>query len=411
MRRLWIALIAGLSLGQTSDVTPPEDPSTRDPAAEALEEAYEEAARTAEGSRPPPGYIVQQPLDQGASPTIVGPALPDGSAPVPSGQVAQEEASQVYQPVPSPPMEALDGEDAAMGGSGSPTPAETAPGPESQTPPPGVPSGPTGTQPGSAGGGTAPPTPGAQPGAATGTTGQEATGGAGTAGTPAPAGQDASGGTGATGTAPGTGAGSTPGDTGAPGTAPSTGTGGAGTTGTAGTGGGASAAGAAQPSPTQQELAQLRERVQQLETELRERDETLDRNNQAVQQQLDTFGQRSVDVERARQRRLAQIQTAGQWMLAADQALESGELDVGNALSLADRAFADVRASAAQYGQGSVVVHAERARALINNALEAADNRDIYGARRALQDAGYELSAAREASLQREGTGNVLLNP
>jgi hypothetical protein len=501
MRRLWIALAAGLSLGQTpgvTPVTPPQDPSIRDPAAEALEDAYEQAAEDADGALAPPGYVIQQPLEEGAAPTVLTPTLPDGSAPVTAGQLANEEAAQVYQPIPSP-LEAMEGEDAAMGGSGPVAPSgadvadtaapETSPGPEYQTTPPGVPSGPTGTvtsgpettQPGAAGAGN-------QAGAATGTTAQDATGGAGAAGTaPDTGASPAPGDTGATGTTPPTGAGDTRGATGgsgmtgaAPGTAgpgsvptPGTGTGGAGTPGTGdatggagtpgtdatstnppgtigtppdaigtppgnppgtigtppgnppgtigtppGTGGsgtagtaGGTARPAPQPTPAQKEMAQLRDRVQLLEDELKTRDAELAQGTQAVQQQLDTFGQRAAEVEQARQQRLAQIQTAGQWMLAADQALEIGELDVGNALSLADRAFADVRASAARFGQGSVVVHAERARALINRAQEAAGNRDVYGARAALQDAGLALSLAREASLQRQGTGNVLLSP
>jgi hypothetical protein len=324
MRRVWIALVAGLSLGQTPGVTPvppPQDPSIRDPAAEALEDAYEEAAEQAAGVTPPAGFVIQQPLDRGAQPVLV-PALPEGSAPIGAGEVAEQEAARVYQPIPSP-LEQLEQEAAATGGSDEATGTDTT--------------------------GAADPTTGT--GATTGTPSQEATGGAGAAGT------------------------------------------------------------GGQPSPIQQELDQLRTRVQQLETELRARDEQLALNNQAVQQHIGTFQQRAVDVEQARQQRLTQIQTAGQWLLAADQALEIGELGVDNALALADRAFADVRAGAAQDGQGSVIVHADRARALIHRAREAASNRDVYGARLALQDAGLELRLAREASLPRQGTGNVLLTP
>ncbi len=163
--------------------------------------------------------------------------------------------------------------------------------------------------------------------------------------------------------------------------------------------------------PTEERLNQLRDRVQALEAELKASDAELTQNTQAVQQRVETFEQRAAEQERSRQQRLGLLQTAGQWLLAADLALEEGELDVGNALRLADRAFADVRASAAQYGQGTVILHAERARALINQAQNAAGNRDVYGARLALQDAGAELSQARAASLQRQATGNVMLNP
>jgi len=412
--RLWIALAAGLSLGQTPGVTPvrpPQDPSIRDPAAEALTEAYERAAEEAEGARPPPGYIIQQPLNGGVAPMVLTPTLPDGSAPATEGQLANEETARVYQPLPSP-WAATANEEAAIGGSGSPTfpsgadVADTAApepplGEDDQTTPPGVTIGPTrpeftgpdGTQPGSAQTGVATQTRGPQAGG----TGQDATGGAGTAGT---SGQDATGG--------GAGTAGTSGQNargGADGTSGQDATGGAGAAGTG------TPQSSPQPSPMQQQLTQLQARVQQLEAELKARDAELAESTATVQQHIDGFSQRAVEVEQARQLRLSQIQTAGQWLLAADEALQIGELGVGNALNLADTAFANVSASAAEYGQGNVVVHAERARALINRAQEAAGNRDVYGARLALSDAGIELSLARAASLQRQGTGNVLLTP
>ncbi|NTX13072.1 hypothetical protein HUA76_19925 [Myxococcus sp. CA056] len=162
---------------------------------------------------------------------------------------------------------------------------------------------------------------------------------------------------------------------------------------------------------TDAEVTQLRNRLQQLEEELKTRDTQIEQNAQATQQQVDTFGERAVETERSRQQRLAAIQSAGEWMLAADAALQQGEDDVGNALDIADSAFASVRDSAAEFGQGTVIVHAERARALINLARDAAGRSDTYSARRALQDAGVELSLARSASLGRSGTGNSLLTP
>jgi hypothetical protein len=150
--------------------------------------------------------------------------------------------------------------------------------------------------------------------------------------------------------------------------------------------------------------------VQELEHQMEQHDAEAAVRTQAVQQQVNGYEQRAYDAERERQQRLARIQAAGQWMLAADQALEQGELGVDNALSTADRDFAAVRSSASSAGQGLVVVHADRARALIAQARDAAQRSDIYAARIALQDAGYELSSARAASLDRPGTGNALLN-
>ncbi|NVJ25281.1 hypothetical protein HUW62_29055 [Myxococcus sp. AM011] len=167
----------------------------------------------------------------------------------------------------------------------------------------------------------------------------------------------------------------------------------------------------AKPTATDEEVAQLKARLQQVEEELKARDTQIEQSAQATQQQVDTFGERAVDTERSRQQRLSALQSAGEWMLAADAALQQGEDDVGNALDIADSAFADLRDSAAEFGQGTVIVHAERARALLNLARDAAGRSDTYSARLALQDAGVELSLARGASLGRSGTGNSLLSP
>ncbi|MFP2902191.1 hypothetical protein [Corallococcus sp. 4LFB] len=159
------------------------------------------------------------------------------------------------------------------------------------------------------------------------------------------------------------------------------------------------------------ELAALRQRIADLEQELETRDTRATERTQAVQSQVDTHEQRAYQTERSRQQRLARIQSGGQWMLAADQALEQGELDVDNALGIADRDFSVVRQSASSDGQGTVVVQAERIRAQIALARDAASRRDVYAARIALQNAGYMVQLARAASLERSGTSNSLLNP
>ncbi|RKH53312.1 hypothetical protein [Corallococcus llansteffanensis] len=426
--RLWIAIVAGLSLGQSQDVapTPPEDPSVRDPAAAALQDAYEDAAGNLDGARPPQGYVIQGQTDPTQGAYTITPLLPDGTAPLTTGEAAtQESQTVVVPPVPT----VYD------------------------------------SQPSSSG--TA---------AADDTAGQEAsgTGGAGAAGTPSTVGGTTAGqsdtGAGAAGTAPGSGPTNTgaagvggtvdtgatsaspasevaPGVTGnvpldssqvtvqepAPGAAPTTetATGGSGATGTSGTaapppGGVSSAtapdqatqaatagppnANAAQPAASNEELTRLRERVAELEQEMEARDAVATERSQAVQSQVDEHEQRAYETERARQQRLARIQSAGQWMLAADQALEQGELGVDNALGIADQDFSVVRESASAAGNGMVVVHSERARAQIALARDAASNRDVYGARIALQNAGEELRLARAATLERPGSANALLN-
>ncbi|WP_375760706.1 hypothetical protein [Corallococcus exercitus] len=463
--RLWIAIVAGLSLGQTQDVEPlpPEDPSVRDPAAAALQDAYEQAADDMDGARPPQGYVVTTPTDptQGNYRALV-PLMPDGSTPVTSGDVAvQQSQTYVAPPVPTvfeqepAPNEAAETAESQQplsgtGGAGAAGTASTAGGTTAGQSDTGA--GAAGTSP------TAGPTSADAPGfggtvdtgaapstapgnVAAGSTGEvpldsssvtvqepgTATGGSGAAGTATP--EPATGGAGAagtTGTAPpeaatggsGTGTAAPSGST----AAPQTGT-------TAPVQGGTPAvtpsgqttqptAAQAQPQGTaananaaNQEVTRLRQRVAELEQEMEARDTRATERTQAVQSQVDTHEQRAYEAERARQQRLARIQSGGQWMLAADQALEQGELGVDNALDIADEDFSVVRQSASTYGQGTVVVQAERIRAQIALARDAANRRDTYAARIALQNAGYMLQLARAASLEQSGTSNALLNP
>ncbi|RKG72693.1 hypothetical protein D7W79_27660 [Corallococcus exercitus] len=487
--RLWIAIVAGLSLGQTVEVEPlpPKDPSVRDPAAAALQDAYEQAADDLDGARPPQGYVVQNPSDPTESNyRTLTPMLPDGSAPVTSGEVAvQQSQKYVAPPVPTVfDQQAASNEPAATaesqpqsgtGGAGaagtssteggttagqsdtgagaagtSPTAGPTganAPGfggtydtgASSSAAPGNVASGSSGVppldssrvtvqEPGTATGGS-----GAAGTTGTGTAAPEAaTGGAGTAGTTGTTAPGAAtGNVGASGTT-GASTPTTPPATGGAGTgtaapsgstvAPSTGT-------TAPAQGGTSAVTpsdqttqvpSAQPqaqgtasnaNAANEELKALRQRVADLEQDLEARDTRATERTQAVQSQVDTHEQRAYQAERSRQQRLARIQSGGQWMLAADQALEQGELGVDNALGIADQDFSAVHQSASTDGQGTVVVQAERIRAQIALARDAAGRRDIYAARIALQNAGYMLQLARAASLERSGTSNSLLNP
>ncbi|RKG98906.1 hypothetical protein D7X74_39860 [Corallococcus sp. CA047B] len=157
-------------------------------------------------------------------------------------------------------------------------------------------------------------------------------------------------------------------------------------------------------------MTRLRERITELEQEVQERDAVATERTQSVQSQVDVHEQRAYEAERFRQQRLARIQSAGQWMLAADQALEQGELGVDNALNTADQDFSVVEETASSDGQGMVVVHSQRARAQIALARDAAGRRDVYAARIALQAAGEELRLMRATTLERPGSSNALLN-
>ncbi|RYZ38813.1 MAG: hypothetical protein EOO71_22450 [Myxococcaceae bacterium] len=485
--RLWIAIVAGLSLGQSQDVEPlpPEDPSVRDPAAAALQDAYEQAAEDTDGARPPQGYGIQYSTDPNQGGYVFTPLLPDGSPPVDSGQVATQQ-SQTYVPPPVPTVfdtqpsggEASELEAAPQdvtsgtGGSGAAGISSTVGGTTAGQSATGAgaagtspTSGPTNTDEAGFGGtedtgatstgasSTAPvggtgeipvdssrvtvqgPTTGSQVAPETATGGSGTTG-TGTSNTPAlapstgvPA-QEQSSGTSTTTPAPsttGTSASAPSGNTSTTAPVQSTQATATGTsaqvpsaqaaTGTATPVASAQGTTAGPPTATNADVAQqtaeltrLRERIAQLEQQVEERDAVATERTQAVQSQVDVHEQRAYETERLRQQRLARIQSAGQWMLAADQALEQGELGVDNALSIADQDFSVVGQTASADGQGMVVVHSERARAQIALARDAAGRRDVYAARIALQTAGEELRLMRAANLDRPGSSNALLN-
>ncbi|WP_338867524.1 hypothetical protein [Myxococcus stipitatus] len=430
----WIAIAVSMSLAQVSSEYPsPLDPSVRDNSAQALRDANEQAAKSAEGAWLPPNYVIQQ-MPGSDSPAYgaygggyeITPVLPDGKAPLSPGDAAIDETYQSYQPIPAPTPEPGATEEREPQGTIAESAATNAYGSGTQE------QGTGGAGTGGAGVVNEASQPSAQdtmggfgPTAEEQATSEQGTGGSGTSGTtttpPGPstttgeASVNPSGATGAATPQPqsqgATSAGSDntsppmPSDTATssnPGsTQPQT---------------GASAAPQAPdnttpPQVSATEVARLRERVDQLEAELNTRDDQLEQNTRATQEQVDTFGDRAVDTEVSRQQRLSALQNAGEWMLAADAALQQGDNDVDNALDYADSAFADIGSSASEFGQGTVTVHAERARALLNLARDAAGRSDTYSARLALQEAGVELSLARGASLGRSGTGNSLLTP
>lgn len=435
----WIAIAVSLSLAQVSSEYPsPLDPSVRDDSARALRDANQQAAESAEGAWLPPNYVIQQ-MPGSDSPTYgaygggyeITPVLPDGNAPLSPGDAAIDETYQSYQAIPAPTPEPTPTEEgepqgntaesAATNGYGSGTQAQGTGG-----------SGTSGTAPQTTQGSSADETsqPSTQdtmggfgPTAEEQVTDEQGTGGSGTSGTTttAPSPSTATGETSANASAATSaatpqeqaqGATTAGGDnTSAP--APSDTSSSPGST-QPQTGASAVPQAPDNTTPPQvsaTEVARLRERVDQLEAELTTRDDQLEQNTRATQEQVDTFGDRAVDTEVSRQQRLSTLQNAGEWMLAADAALQQGDNDVDNALDYADSAFADIGTSASEFGQGTVTVHSERARALLNLARDAAGRSDTYSARLALQEAGVELSLARGASLGRSGTGNSLLTP
>jgi hypothetical protein len=180
-----------------------------------------------------------------------------------------------------------------------------------------------------------------------------------------------------------------------------TGTGGAGMAGApddaqaqgtaADTGSDARAAGA-----LQLQVDELRTQVQTLQSQV------------AVQQQQDAaMRERAETLEEQRQQRLSELERAGQWLVAADQALLAGELDIGDALREADTALLQVVQSATEAGSGQTVLLIEDARSSIAQALSSTGHRDTYRARWDLLFAAERLREARRHTLDEASATTV----
>jgi hypothetical protein len=160
-------------------------------------------------------------------------------------------------------------------------------------------------------------------------------------------------------------------------------------------------------SPTasvRQELAQLRTQVESLQSQLQAQQEESTARTGLVEQEILGMRERAEQQERLRIRRLELLGDASLWVLAADEALAVGELDISDALNEADEALAEVLESATETGQGQTVLLVENVRTRIAFALEAAGRRSVYEARWALYDAGWELRQARRHTLDRPDT-------
>ncbi|MFL5350608.1 MAG: hypothetical protein ACJ8AT_38035 [Hyalangium sp.] len=182
------------------------------------------------------------------------------------------------------------------------------------------------------------------------------------------------------------------------------GTGGSGTGGTSDSAQGAQATGSSGGSNgsagnTRQQVEQLRAQVQSLQSQLAAQQEESAANAQGLQQQLTGIQDRAAGLERLRQQRLAELDHARNWMVAADQALEVGDMAIGDALGEADSALAQVLQSASATGGGQTVSLIEDARGFIAQALESTGHRDTLQARQYLFAADWRVREARRQNL------------
>ncbi|HEX8702220.1 MAG TPA: hypothetical protein VF815_25535 [Myxococcaceae bacterium] len=150
-----------------------------------------------------------------------------------------------------------------------------------------------------------------------------------------------------------------------------------------------------------QELDRLRTQVESLQSQLETQQQEATARTGLVEQQIVGMQERAQQQEQLRTQRLDLLESAGLWVLAADQALAVGELDIGDALDEADSALADALENATTTGNGQTVLLLENVRTRLAFALEAAGRRSVYEARWALYDANFELREARRQALDR----------
>ncbi|HLL01389.1 MAG TPA: hypothetical protein VK539_12440 [Myxococcaceae bacterium] len=162
---------------------------------------------------------------------------------------------------------------------------------------------------------------------------------------------------------------------------------------------------AAAPAPNmRQEIDQLRTQVQSLQTQLEAQQQEATARTGLVEQEVLGMQERAQEQERQRTQRLALLEDAGVWVLAVDQALSVGELDIGDAVDAADLALSEALQNATDTGNGQTVLLVENVRTRLAFALEAAGRRSVEEARSALFLANLELREARRHTLDRADT-------
>jgi TolA-binding protein len=147
--------------------------------------------------------------------------------------------------------------------------------------------------------------------------------------------------------------------------------------------------------PTRQDMANLNSQVQSLQTQLEENTA----HTTQLQQQLAGMQERAQELERMRQQRVSELARARASLLAADRALEVGDLSVGDMLDAADAALEAALSSAATTGNRDTVLLVLDARAYIAQVLDSAGHRDIYQARSFLFGADWRLREAMQRNL------------
>jgi hypothetical protein len=125
---------------------------------------------------------------------------------------------------------------------------------------------------------------------------------------------------------------------------------------------------------------------------------------QSLQQQETLKGARAQRLEQLRQQRIASLTRGYDWLITANQLLESGDFDIGPAITYAQDEFSTALATASESGSGEITRLIQSALNRLSYLDDLVAQRNSYQARLLLQDAGWELHQAWQLSLNRSGT-------
>ncbi len=152
------------------------------------------------------------------------------------------------------------------------------------------------------------------------------------------------------------------------------------------------------------ELRELQLQVETLRTETEAQQQEDQSRIQALQQQQALQQERAGELEQLRRQRLVSLQRAYDWLITADQLLESGEFAVGSPIASAQQEISNALSTASDTGRGQTVRLMQSAQQRLSTVNVAVAQRDIYPARREIQAAGAELHEAWRLTLNRPGT-------
>ncbi|QRO00394.1 hypothetical protein JRI60_15850 [Archangium violaceum] len=152
------------------------------------------------------------------------------------------------------------------------------------------------------------------------------------------------------------------------------------------------------------ELQELRLEVATLRAQLLAQQEEEQSRLQSLEQQQETQQARATELEQLRQERVASLARAYEWLISADQQLESGEQSIGPALVSARQELSTALSIADETGRGQTVRLIQSALARLSTVDEDVAQRNLYVARRQLQAAGFELHEAWRLSINRQDT-------